>query len=249
MEFLIVAAIGLSGGFLSGLIGGGAGLMMIPALLLVGLSPHTSIATTRFGSTGLMVGSLLRFLRSNQIVWRLILPFMLVNVPASFLGAYLVIIAPANVLETLIALVMIVVGPLVLLKRDFGVVEKIPPKPGVIAYSAVFVAKTLQASLGTGIGLLVNYVYIHWFGLTFNQANALKRTSGIVTAIISIAIFAYGGIINYQYGFVLLVTMFVGGYLGSHMALKAGNQWVKYLFVSVVVVMGIALLLEQFGLI
>ena len=245
MDLLIIVIVGLVAGTFSGLIGGGASLFTTPALLLLGLPPHVSVGTTRLGSTGLMFGSLLRFYKSNTIVWSLVLPFVFLSAVASIVGAYLVIYTPASILEPIIALVLVVSAPLVLVNKSFGVKQNHDINPGFFAYLGVFLSKVLQAAFGTGIGLLVNYAYIHSFGLTFNQANAVKRISGVVMSLITLTIFFQNGIVALEEGLVLLVTMFVGGYLGSHYALKLGNLRVKYLFVGLVVIMGLMLIADN----
>jgi hypothetical protein len=80
------------------------------------------------------------------------------------------------------------------------------------------------------------------FGLTVIESKATKTIPWLILSISSIIIFATNGIINYKIGSVMLIGMAIGGYTGTHIAIKKGEIWVKRLFLIFVIVSVLKLL-------
>ena len=76
--------------FLAGLvdaIGGGGGLISLPAYLLAGLPVHQSIATNKLSSTCGTALTTIRFIRQGLVNWKISLP-AIVYVSATMRGTY-----------------------------------------------------------------------------------------------------------------------------------------------------------------
>lgn len=68
--FLLVAA-SLIAGYVDA-IAGGAGLILIPAFLMVGLPPQVALAQEKLVSTIGTVAAIKNFMKSSSIVWRIV---------------------------------------------------------------------------------------------------------------------------------------------------------------------------------
>ena len=76
--------------FLAGLvdsIGGGGGLISLPAFMLAGLSPHAAVATNKLASTTGTTISTVRYCKNGYYEKKLALPGILLALGGSFLGA------------------------------------------------------------------------------------------------------------------------------------------------------------------
>ena len=76
--------------FLAGLvdaIGGGGGLISLPAYLLAGVPIHNAIATNKLSSTCGTALVTVRFIRQGLVNWKLALPTILFAVLGSSIGA------------------------------------------------------------------------------------------------------------------------------------------------------------------
>ena len=103
--------------FLAGLvdaIGGGGGLISLPAYLLAGVPVHNAIATNKLSSTCGTTLATLRFIREGLVNWRLSLPTVVFAVLGSSLGANLSMATPEGVMEGVLFLILPVVAVLVL---------------------------------------------------------------------------------------------------------------------------------------
>ena len=83
-----------------------------------------------------------------------------------------------------------------------------------------------------------------FFGLTIIEAGATAMLPSMISNLMAVGIFAFNGIIDYQFGIALFLGMLTGGRLGAMFAVKKGNAWVKFIFVFIVLVLVIKLILN-----
>ena len=81
---------------LSALAGGGAGLVQLPVLILLGLSFPLALATHKLASVALGVGASLRNLGERSLNPRLAALMLAAGLPGAVLGARLVLALPAR---------------------------------------------------------------------------------------------------------------------------------------------------------
>ena len=99
-QFLIVCPLLFLAGFLDA-IGGGGGLISLPAYLLAGLPVHSAIATNKLsGSCGTTLATV-KFIRRGLVNWRLAVPTVLAAMLGSFLGAKSSMAVQEQVMEKL----------------------------------------------------------------------------------------------------------------------------------------------------
>ncbi len=240
MTELIIFFAGLASGLVSGFVGGGGGLFTLPILFLTGLPAHTAIATARLGSLGLSIGSLARFFRSNAIKWKMVIPLTLVSIPAAIIGAYWVISIPQAYIEKIVGVILVL--------SAFAILFKPKKKPeskqtiGFVTYFTFFITRIAQAAFGSGIGLLVNVIYVKLMHMSMTEANATKRVPGFIVVIITLLIFGVEGLIDYQTGAILFAGTLIGSYTGAHVALSVDQKYVTFAFSAVAVIFGALLL-------
>ena len=73
LSYLFIATLGVVAGILSGIGGGGAGTLMIPAFILVGLPPQTAVATGKIGSTVITINYYSPAVR-GRVIWGGLVP-------------------------------------------------------------------------------------------------------------------------------------------------------------------------------
>jgi hypothetical protein len=108
-------------GFTLGLIGGGGSIMATPLLLyVVGLQPHVAIGT---GALAVSVNAFANFgghARSGNVRWRCAIIFSVVGIAGAAIGSLLGKQVDGQQLLFLFAVLMIVVGVLMLRRKDKG---------------------------------------------------------------------------------------------------------------------------------
>ncbi len=251
MEFeishaIIIFFIGLGASFLSGIVGGGAGLVMVPALIFLGIDPKIAAATTTFGAIGLGIGSLSRFRKEKELRRTYIQPLTLISIAAGVVGPFILFAMDGTTLKIVIGAIILLIIPLFILKKNIGS-EKRETTQGqkIIGYTLYTILLALQVAFGSGTGIAIIFILVTFFGLTMIETSATLRLPQLVSSLISIGIYAVkGGILNYPYGIALLIAMIIGSYLGSHTAIKSGNAIIKWIFAIFAVLLALMLLLQ-----
>lgn len=169
-----VFLIGLIASVFGTMVGGGS-LLSIPFLILVGLPPQVAIATERFGGLGQTIASFIKFLRSNKIVWKYVSILTVISLFGSLIGANILVRTDPKILHNIIGVTLIVLLPLIFLKRDLGIQSSEVGRNNIIVGSAIyFLVQIFAAFFGGGTGTLIAYVLMFFFGLTILEATATK---------------------------------------------------------------------------
>ena len=239
---ILIFIVSIFTSFISTMVGSG-GLISIPVLLFFGFSAPMAIATHRLGSLGLHLGSLTRFWNENKIRWNYVLPLLFLDLLSAFVGANLLINADSNLLAHVLGFILLILLPLTLLSKDFGVIPRnvstVRKLVGCIPY---FLVGIWGGFFGGGAGTLIYWVYIYFFGFTLIEASATDKIPGFLSGVLAVFLFGLNNLIDFQVGFVMLVAMIIGSYLGAHVALKQGNAWLKGLFAVVVFILAVKLI-------
>lgn len=97
--------------------------------------------------------------------------------------------------------------------------------------------------MGTGIGTLLILVLMFAFGLSALEANATKRVAQISQAVILFVLLFIQGLVVLGHGVAALLGSLIGSHLGSKIAIKKGNRFVKIMLAVIMTASGVALLL------
>jgi uncharacterized membrane protein YfcA len=240
---LLILLIGLATGFFDSVIGAG-GLISVPALIFLGLPPQVAIATDRFGTLGQSIASFWKFWRAKKIVWGYVLPLAFISLAGSLIGANILVSVDPAMLQKVVGILVIVLLPFLFLKRDLGLRRQEPSKSKkALGFLLYFLVMIFGSFFGQGTGPLVFYALTYFLGLTMIEVLATGVIPWFLLSIVSLVIFARHGIIDYPKGAILLVGMAIGAYAGSHIAIKKGDRWIKWLCVLYVLALGVKLLI------
>lgn len=216
-------------------------------MVILGLPPATAIATAKFGGFGMSLGSSSRFFREKMTDKRTVIIFSIIGGIGAIIGSLLLVQFSdhSTQLQTMMGFAILLVGIPTLYFRNAGLIAK--PRPVWIKALGLIllgIGVIVQVALGSGIGSLQLIVLISCFGMTALVASATRRFMQLTVASISLIIFILTGLVDYQYGAVVLVTALAGGYIGTHLAIKKGNKFVINLFAAVSALMAIQLIFK-----
>ena len=111
-ELLLLAlgAIAVVANALSAFAGGGAGLVQLPALILLGLPFASALATHKLASVALGLGAAGRHWRASSLEPRLSLLVLLAGLPGVWIGASSVLALPDQVATAALGLLTVSLG-------------------------------------------------------------------------------------------------------------------------------------------
>jgi uncharacterized membrane protein YfcA len=227
--------------------GGGAGLIQLPALILLGLPFGVALATHKVASVALGVGATLRHLRENSLERRFVLFILATGLPGVVIGASLILRLDDRIAEIALGLLTLGLGLYSLSRRELGQ-QWMPThrdrRGYVIGGLGLFGIGVLNGSLTSGTGLFVTLWLVRWFGLDYKGA--------VAYTLILVGLFWNGtgaltlgllGSIHWPWLPVLIAGSLLGGYLGAHLAIAKGNQLIKRGFEAVTLLVGAKLIL------
>ena len=245
-EYVLLFIVSLIANAFSAFAGGGAGLLQLPALIFLGLPFSVALATHKLASVALGIGATIRHFRERSLNWRFSAVILGSGLPGVVLGASLVLQLPDRVAELSLGILTMGLGIYSILKPDLGQRAEQAHRSLAgywIGGSVLFGIGVLNGSLTSGTGLFVTLWLVRWFGLDYKRAVAYTLVlvglfwngSGALTL-------GLQGTIRWDWIPVLLVASMLGGYLGAHYSIMKGNRWIKRVYETVTLLVGLKLI-------
>ena len=274
MTFGVLAAltaVGLLVGFVSGLIGIGGGVLIVPFLYFFyghpgwsGLSMDPSLEATVAHATSLFVilptglAAAATYHRANLVAWRAALPIAGFAAVAAFAGARLAVLLPAEGLKLMFGLLLVGSGVnLVRRQQDEGR-ETLRLSLPVVAGTGVAVG-LLSALLGVGGGILTIPMLVYGVGLDIRRVAA---TSIVIVALTAAAgNIAYGfagwdapgrpwgslGYIHLVAGVPILIASLITVRMGALANQRLDSRTLRLIFAGVFLLLGLRLVVTNAG--
>lgn len=233
----LLLAAGLGCGLLNALASSGSALTL-PLLLLLGMDPATANATNRLPVVVGALAALVRFQQQGAVDWRLLARLAPSALAGTALGAVAAQRLPAPDLRlavtaaVLLALLVVLAG----LNRLLADRADQPPRTDLVAQLAFF-------AIGCWLGFIVldgaTYLLLGLVllvRLPLLGANALKSALIFLSGLVTLAIFAGGGSVDWASGAVLATGSVAGGWLGASLAARpAARLWTVRILLGVIV--------------
>ena len=116
-----------------------------------------------------------------------------------------------------------------------------PRRPGDPLVVAGFFAVGLYGGfIQAGVGFLILAVTT-MAGMDLVRGNAVKVLSVLLLTVVSLAIFARGGVIDWPLGIALGAGSFAGGLVGVRLAVLRGHAWLQRLVTATIVLFALSL--------
>lgn len=226
--------------FLAGLvdaIGGGGGLISLPAYLLAGVPMHNAIATNKLSSTCGTALTTVRFIRQGLVNWKIAVPTALFGILGSSLGANLSMKMDEGVMQHILFVVLPVVAFVVMNPRLFRDREADRAVPGGrlwgVAIASAFLIGIYDGFYGPGTGTFLIIALTVFAGMDMRAANAQTKVINLTTNITSLVIFLMNGQAVLLLGLAAAVCNMAGNYVGSGLAMKRGSRVTRPVIVLV----------------
>lgn len=228
----------LAAGFVDAIVGGG-GLITTPALLL--LFPEIPVAgvlaTTKGASIFGTTGAAITYARRLSLNLGELLPSVLAALVAAWFGARAVSHLNPQVLRPAILILLVIMAIYTALKPNLGH----QARTGFLIRNQLLwlivtgmVLGFYDGFFGPGTGSILVLILILGFGRDFLQASALAKFINGGSNLGALLWFLPAGSVIWSLALPMAVCNFLGGILGSRVALSAGNAWIRWAFLAVV---------------
>lgn len=228
-------------GFIDAVVGGG-GLIQIPALLIS--LPKTPLPTI-FGTNKIaaLAGtsiSALQYSKRIKFNYKLLFSISICAGLASFLGAKVVSFINVNTLKPVILIVLILIVIYTFLKKDLGAVQtKNLSFDKQLIYGSLIgiIVGFYDGFFGPGTGSFFVLDFVVILGFEFVQASAYSKVINCMTNISALIVFIKQGNYILELAIIMSVCNITGNVIGTRLALKKGNTFVRTIFLLIVTLM------------
>lgn len=242
-EACLVLVTGLFCGVINTLAGGGS-LLSLPLLIFLGLPGPIANGTNRVAIWIQCIASVAGFRQSGLANHKLAFLLAIPATIGAIVGAQIAVDISDDLFNKILAVIMLVMAVMIVWNPKPTGTNTAPP--GGLRLVLVTVVMFLIGVYGGFIQAGVGYFFIAT--LTLLCGYDLVLTTSLKVYIIAIymtfamAIFIWNGQVHWPYALVLSVGNGAGGWLGSKIAVKKGDEWIRIVLVITVVFMALKLM-------
>ena len=244
--FLIVCPLVFLAGFVDA-IGGGGGLISLPAYIIAGLPVHLAVGTNKLANGCGTALATAQFLRKGLVNMRLGVITIVFALIGSGLGANLSLLADESMLKVILLPVLIIAAFFVMNKKLFG-------RPGsdtvtldrrtvITAGIAAFVIGIYDGFYGPGTGTFLIIALNVFARLDLKRANAQTKVINLTTNVTSFAVFLIHGQILWSVGLAAAVCNMAGNYIGANLAIRQGERITRPIILIMLAALAVKILM------
>jgi uncharacterized membrane protein YfcA len=248
-DISLLISCALMAGLVDSIIGGG-GMIQVPALFAVlpGFPPATLLSVNKLASIVGTIGAAIQYSRANKSPWGLVIISSLFAFSASVVGAYLVTQLPTQWLRG--ALPFLLLALLVFnIKSNSGLIHAPKHqhrKQKAIASAGAGAIGFYDGFLGPGAGAFYKLFYTRVLGFDFLRSAAPAKFLNIASNFGALCVFLYLGYFDWKLGVLMAIANLVGGQIGTSIAIKHGNAFIRKGFFILVTILIIKTFYDAF---
>ena len=239
MTLLMLCGFALLAGFIDAVAGGG-GLIQLPPLLITqkDIAPAFILGTNKFAAVTGTATAAVSYNRRVKVNWQIVVPGMFSAAICSWLGARAVSLIRPELFRPIMLVLIIAMAIYTFKRKDFGSAARetkasTKPIPYVLFFCGLI--GFYDGIFGPGTGSFLIFSFVGILGFDFLQASATTKIINVTTNVAALVQFLGAGQIIWHLAVPMAVCNIVGGIIGSRMAMAKGSQFVRVIFLVVVV--------------
>ena len=250
LTLTLILCAGFFAGFIDAIAGGG-GLIQLPAMLISFPQKEVIevVGTSKAGAIWGTSAAALNYRRNIKTDPKLLIAMVLPAFIGSGLGSLLATQISTTQLKSGIVVMLVAVFIYTLIHPDLGKIEIFKHshlRRMQIAISAGFIIGFYDGLIGPGTGTLLMIVLVVGFGFAFVGASAIAKVVNVATNLASILVIGFNASIMWKVGIALGIVNLAGGFLGSHVAINKGSEFVRKFYLVVTFVLIVRVLFDLF---
>lgn len=224
---------------------GGGGLLTVPALLAVGVSPAAALGTNKLQSTFGAATAVLTFARKGRIDFRRFAGPALAAFFGSVAGAYVLTRIDPAILSGLIPLLLIAMAIYYALKPNLSDVDRHVRARPILLLAFAAVIGFYDGFFGPGAGSFYTTALIAVFGLGTINAIAHTKLLNFSSNLASLIVLLAAGEVLLAAGILMAGANMAGAFLGAHGTMRFGAKAVRPLLIIMCLALTAKLLADR----
>lgn len=222
-------------------ISGGGGLLVVPTMLVLGLNPLTALGTNKLQSCFGTATSSFNYYKNNLLKEKNIKLLVSLSFLGSSLGTLLVSQLSNEILNNIIPILLISAAIFLIFNKNTGkytnnfILALFIPLIFLIGFYDGFFGP------GTGTFFVLTFLIIKQRNLM--EATAATKVLNFSSNFAAFLIFSYKGYVIFQLGFIMAIAQILGAYIGSRLAIKNGDKFVRPVIILISIILSIRIFL------
>ncbi|MBI2729972.1 MAG: sulfite exporter TauE/SafE family protein [Sphingobacteriales bacterium] len=228
-------------GFIDAVVGGG-GLVQVPILLI--LFPQFShvqvIATNRFASLAGTSVAAFHYIRSIGVDAAVAATAGIASAITAFGGTFVMKLISPETFKPILLFVIVLLAIYTFIKKDFGI-DHLPKYKGtkmlLVCGCIGAVIGFYNGFIGPGTGSLLVFSMVSVAGMSFIHASSSSKIINAIADAASLIGFLLSKSVVFKIAIPMMVCNMLGGYIGSKTAILKGNNFIRYIFLIVIILL------------
>lgn len=237
---------GLAAGFVDSIAGGG-GLITLPVILSFGGDPQQALGTNKLQATFGSGSATWHYARAGVVDLRDCVRGCLLTFLGASIGTFGVQQVGAHILKVVIPLLLLAIAIYTLLRPQLG--EKdLHPRTSRLKFDFIFglLLGFYDGFFGPGTGTFWTMAFVLAMGFNLTRATGYTKAMNFASNLSSLLLFALIGKVDYAAGAVMGMGQLLGARFGSKMVMARGTNFIRPVFITVVVALTLKLLYDAY---
>ena len=248
-ENLWLIPLGFVAGIVGSIVGLGGGIIIVPALTFLGVSPTMASSSSLFGAFSNSIASTVSYTKQKRTDYKIGLRLGLMSIPGTVLGAFLSAQTTNSLFKILFGIVLFASCYYLFIKRNIESKQQAISKKMFVASAGIsFFAGILSSFFGIGGGIVFVPLMIIGLGLLVKNATATSQLILMFSSASGLITHTLLGHSDFDYALLLSIGSFAGGLLGAKLSVEIKENRLRILIMAVIIVAAIKLFLDALGI-
>lgn len=230
-------------------VAGGGGLIQLPSILAAGVVQPTAGGVNKVSSIVGTTGALVRYARAEHVAWHEVPVCGALALAGSAVGSWGLIEAARSAGKTLVPLfaacfLALAVQQVVGVLRGPRLAGPAPARRPAAGYLLMLAIGLYDGFVGPGTGMFLFWTFGACFALSPLKATGTTKAINVLTNLGALTPLIAQGHVRWPLALAMAASNFVGGQLGSHLAIRRGATFVRLVAAGVSVAASLYLLLR-----
>ena len=221
-------------------IAGGGGLLVVPTMLILGMNPLVTLGTNKLQSCFGTATSSYNYFKNGLLKENNIKLLVIISFVGSLIGTFLVSQLSNELLNNLIPILLI--GAAIFLIINKGNKFNLSKSVVLAFFPLVFLIGFYDGFFGPGTGTFFVMTFLIIKNRSLMQATAATKVLNLSSNFASFLVFQYKGFVIWELALIMAIAQVTGAYIGSKLAIKNGEKFVRPVIVFISIVLSIRIL-------
>jgi uncharacterized membrane protein YfcA len=241
--FFLLFLVAIFAGFVDSIAGGG-GLIVLPAMLILGIPPLEALGTNKLQAQFGSASATIAYARRGHVDLKKQFPMALMAFLGGIVGAIIAAFVPPDILRMIMPFLLIAIAIYFAFKPNLSDLDSHRRiTPILFGLTIVPLVGFYDGIFGPGAGSFYMLAFVGLAGLL--KATAHTKLLNFGSNFGSFLVFTVSGAIMWKLGLIMGLGQFVGAQIGSRLAMKNGAKIIRPLLVISCIAMATKLLIDS----